>query len=183
MPASAARSGNPAKRATAAKKAPADRKPARVSSAAEWAAEDTEILEFPSGLSAEIERIELTTLVAEGLLGDSLSVIASQAVDKGQGMDENAIRDMANDPTKVEEALDAFDRVAVKCFVDPPVLFYKDDEGKVIPRPEREPGRVYSDRIQLNDKIFLFQVITGGSSDLQRFRDEFSESLAGLSAR
>jgi len=180
MPASTTtRSGNPAKRA-AAKKAPADRqKPLVVSN---WVDEDdTELLEFPSGKVAKIERVQLTTLIAEGLLGDSLSAIASQAVETGQGMDTEAIKKMGEDPTKVAEALDAFDRIAVKCFVTPEVLYYRDDDGKTIPKSERQPGALYSDKIDINDKVFLFQVISGGSRDLQRFRQQLAESVARVS--
>jgi hypothetical protein len=191
MPASP-RSGNPAKRATA-KKAPA-KKPMQVSN--DWGIEeDAELLTFPSGKTARIQRIPLPTLLAENLLGDSLSVLASQAVERGQGMNANQVREMAEDPKKIMDALDAFDKVATKCFVEPEIRYYKWQEGdldsdgnpvaselvgQVIQRSEREPGRVYSDRIELEDKIFLFQVISGGSTDLQRFRREFKQSVAGV---
>lgn len=181
MPASSTRSGNPAKRAPA-KRAPADRKPLQVSSASEWGSDDTETLEFPSGKVAQIERVPLTTLLAENLLGDSLSAIASRAVERGEGMDPDEIRDMSQDPAKIAEALDAFDKIAAKCFVDPPVLFYKDESGVVIPRQQRDPGTVYSDRLGLEDKVFLFQVISGGTSDLHRFREQYEQSVAGVSA-
>jgi hypothetical protein len=148
----------------------------------EWGSDDTELLEFPSGKVARIERVPLTTLLAENLLGDSLSAMASRAVDSAQGMDSEEIRAMAGDPDKVKEAFDAFDRIAVKCFIEPEVAYYKDDDGAVISRANRESGRLYSDRIDLNDKVFLFQVISGGSRDLQRFREQLGESVAGISA-
>lgn len=192
MPAST-RSGNPAKRAVA-KKAPATKKPLEVST--DWGGEETELLPFPSGKVARIQRIPLPTLLAENLLGDSLSVLASQAVERGQGMDASQIRDMSNDPQKIMDALDAFDKVAVKCFVEPNLTYYKWQEGdqdpsgnpiapelvgQVIQRADRQQGKVYSDRLAIEDKIFLFQVISGGSTDLQRFRGEFEQSMAGVS--
>jgi len=185
MPAST-RSGNPAKKAAAKRpadrQAPAQKAPPQISSAEEWGSDDTEILEFPSGKVARIERVPLTTLIAENLLGDSLSAIAAKAVDGAQGMDSDEIRDMAQDPAKVAEAFDAFDKITVKCFIEPEVLYYKGDDGTVIPRDQREAGRLYSDRIDLQDKVYLFQVISGGTSDLQRFREQLGESVAGVSA-
>lgn len=185
MPAST-RSGNPAKKAAA--KRPADRRPAappkptKASSVEEWGSDDTELLTFPSGKTALIERVPLTTLLAENMLGDSLSAIAARAVDNAQDMSQSDIKDMAADPAKVNEALDALDKIAVKCFIEPAVLYFKDDDGNVIPRGDRKPGTLYSDRIGHEDKIFLFQVISGGSRDLQRFREQLEESVAGISA-
>jgi len=176
MPAST-RSGNPAKRAAAKK--PADRQPLQVSSAADWNSDTHEVLQLPSGKVVKIERIPLTALLAENLLGDSLSVLASQAVEHGQGMDTSAIKEMGKDPEKIKEAFDAFDRVTARCVVEPKVVFYKDKPANPA---EVDPNVVYSDRIDINDKIFIFQVISGGSTDLQRFRVELPESVAGVSA-
>jgi hypothetical protein len=189
MPASPSRSGNPAKRATAKKTAAAPQ-PLQVST--DWGGSNLELLQFPSGKVARIKRVPLPTLLAENLLGDSLSVLASQAVERGQGMEASQIQAMSEDPKKIMEALDAFDKVAVKCFVDPKLTYYKWQEGTEIPGrakagdviddEDRDPDKIYSDQVDLEDKIFLFQVISGGSSDLQRFRVELEQSVAGVSA-
>ena len=180
MPASPG-SGNPAKRA-AAKKAPAKKAaaPLEVTPLDQWVVDDTELLRLPSDKVAKIRRIQLTTLLAEGLLGDSLSALASQAVERGQGMNPAQIQEMGKDPKKIMEAMDAFDRIAARCFVEPRVEYYKDSTGEPIPDEDRHPGVLYSDRLDLNDKIFLFQVISGGSRDLQRFRRELEQSVAGI---
>lgn len=178
MPAST-RSGNPAKRATAKK--PAAR-PAAPSSVADFKQGTAgEILELPSGKSAEIRRVPLTSLLADGLLGDSLGALAQRAVDAGEGMKPQDIKEMSQDPKKIMEALDVFDRIAVRCFVNPPVTYHKVNDEE-IPDDERDPEILYSDELDIQDKVYVFQVIAGGSSDLQRFRREFAESVAGISA-
>jgi hypothetical protein len=197
MPASTTRSGNPAKRA-AVKKAPADRKqPLVVSSVSDWGNDEGELLELPSNKVVRIERVALTSLLAENLLGDSISAMAVRAVEAGQGMSQDEIRSLGEDPAKVMEAMDAFDKIAARCIIEPicqyykvteelvseyPEMFTMSDVGKVIPKDKRVSGVLYSDKIDINDKVFLFQVISGGTTDLQRFRDELGESLAGLSA-
>lgn len=186
MPASA-RSGNPAKRAAAKKpsarqataKSAAPTTPSSVADFKKGTA--AEVLELPSGKSAQIRRIPLTSLLAEGLLGDSLGALAQRAVDAGEGMKPQDIKEMSQDPQKIMEALDIFDKIAAKCFVNPPVTYHKID-GKDIPEEERDPDILYSDELDIQDKVYVFQVIAGGSSDLQRFRIEFEKSVAGISA-
>ena len=179
MPASTtrSRSGNPAKKA-AAKKAAAPKKAAAKTAAAptpksQWKTNsEGELLELPSGKTALIKRIQLPTLIAENLLGDSISVLAQQAVDRGQGMNPAEIKQMSDDPKKIAEALDAFDKIAARCFMDPEVVYYKDAKGDLIPDGERDPEALYSDEIDIQDKIYLVQVVAGGTTDLQTFRKQ-----------
>jgi sulfur carrier protein ThiS len=183
MPAST-RSGNPAKRATTRKAAPraTAARPSGPSSVADFKrGVQGELIELPSGKSAEIRRVPLPQLLAEGLLGDSLAAYAQQAVDAGQGMKPDDLKEMAKDPNKIIEALDAYDRLAAKCFVKPQVIYCKVD-GVVIPEAQRDPEALYSDELDLEDKIFVFQVVAGGTTDLERFRKEFAASVAGVSA-
>jgi hypothetical protein len=183
MPAST-RSGNPAKRAPA-RKAPVKRAAARPvgpSSAADFKrGSQGELIELPSGNSAEIRRIPLPTLIAEGLLGDSISLYAQQAVEAGKGMESEDIQDLAKDPKKLQEAFAAYDKVAVRCFVTPKVLSPTDADGRIIPESERYPDALYADELDLEDKVFVFQVVAGGTADLERFREEFAQSVAGVS--
>jgi hypothetical protein len=182
MPASNSRSGNPAKKASARKAAP-KQQPTEVTPASEWKVNrEGELLQLPSGKTARIVRIQLPALIAENLLGDSISVLAQQAVDRGQGMNQDEIRKMSDDPKKIQEALDAFDKIAARCFAEPKVTYYKDAAGKLIADDDRDPDALYSDEIDIQDKIYLFQVVAGGTTDLQSFRKQFSESLAGISA-
>ena len=60
-------------------------------------------------------------------------------------------------------------------------MFPKSKIGQVIPDDLRLEDDLYSDEIDIGDKIYLFQVVAGGTTDLQTFRKQFSESMAGLS--
>lgn len=185
MPASPpTRSGNPAKRATVRKASP---KPSTLPPAASSISDfkkgsQGELVELPSGKFASIRRIQLTSLISEGLLGDSLAVLAQQAVDKGEGMDSAQIKAMGQDPEKISEALDAFDKIAARCFVEPRVTYYKDpNTGNTIPDEDRDPEKLYSDELDIQDKIFVFQVVSGGTTNLDAFRQQFEQLMAGIS--
>jgi hypothetical protein len=189
MPTSAARSGNPAKRAAA--------KPVSVSSASSFKKKlVAQPVTLPSGEVARIRRIELTTLLAEGLLGDEISVIAQKAIDSGKGVSPAQQKEMTEDPSKVGAMLDAFDRIVCRTWVEPTVIYYRavwnEDAGTwvmpdpntqtpVVPETERDEEQLFSDELSMDDKIFTFNYISGGSPDLAEFRKQFGESLAHLS--
>lgn len=51
-----------------------------------------------------------------------------------------------------------------------------------LPDADRVPGQVYTDMIDLIDRMFIFQFVVGGVSDLERFREEFGQTLGSLEA-
>jgi hypothetical protein len=171
MPTSGSKSGNPAKRAKA------------VSSAADFkkATRGAEI-ELPSGNVAVIARPGLPALIAEGLLGDTLSSIAQSAVNNGKGLPQQDMAKLADDPEKVAAMLDAFDKVTARCWKSPAVIYYKANAGSIIPEGDRDPHLLYSDEVGLEDKMFTFQFVSGGDADLERFREQLTQSVDGVSA-
>lgn len=50
--------------------------------------------------------------------------------------------------------------------------------GKV--HPDAEEGAVYTDEVDLEDKMFVFQYALGGTRDLERFRSEYGAGLGDL---
>jgi hypothetical protein len=45
---------------------------------------------------------------------------------------------------------------------------------------DRDPDQVYTDMVDPTDKVYIFQYVVGGVSDLQQFRQEFSQTLGNL---
>ena len=170
------KSGNPAKAALQASKA------------AEWkAASKPAPLELPSGHVALVKMPGLAKLLAEGLISDSLTPMAQKAIDsangkKAVGMSDAEMEEMARDPQKLSAAFDTFDKVLCYSVVEPKVHYYKDEDGVIIPEEDRDEDELYSDEVDLQDKIFVFTVVAGGSKDLEKFRSEFGESLDNLLA-
>ena len=57
-------------------------------------------------------------------------------------------------------------------------------EPKVHPAPEDEADRdddlLYPDDIEDMDKMFVFQWVSGGTTDLETFRQRYSSNMASL---
>ena len=125
------RSGNPAVRANVAP-----------TTASAWKKKrQGEMITLPSGNTVQIVRPELTSLLTENLLGDELTALALKAVKRGEGQADSSdvLKEAANDPESVAKILDAFDRVAVRCFRDPALLYYRDAQGAPIPEADPDP--------------------------------------------
>jgi hypothetical protein len=52
--------------------------------------------------------------------------------------------------------------------------------AKVIPQEGRNEEDLYSDEIDLQDKMFTFQYVSGGDADLERFRQQVSQSMDSI---
>ena len=134
------------------------------------------ILELPSGLVMRCQRVELQTFLLQGNVPNPLMEIISEALEKGQkaevskivGVDEGKI-----DLNMVNDMYETVNAVVQQVALEP----------KVHPKPASEDDRrddqLYVDELDDEDKMFLFQWATGGTSDLATFREE---ARAGLDA-
>jgi hypothetical protein len=52
--------------------------------------------------------------------------------------------------------------------------------GDAEPPEDRDPDFLYAAEIDYMDKVFIFQYAVGGSADLERFRQQFSELVASV---
>ena len=197
MATSSKRSGNPAKKATTAKK---------------WKRNKGEELPLPSGNVALVKRPGPAALLDKGILPDSLMPIVQQAIKSGKGLKPEDEAELMKDPEKILEALDAMDRLLPVVVVEPRVLYHKreiepaartmtpgeaygpvkwediPDQSRfahavVMGVPEAEAEDVlWSDEVDIEDKMFIFQYAVGGTRDLERFRSELGVGLGDLSA-
>jgi hypothetical protein len=168
-PAKKRASGNPAK---------------SVSTAKGWKRNKGEELELPSGNVALVKRPGPQALLSKGILPDTLMPIVQQAIKSGKGLRPEDTEAMMKDPEKIVEMLDAMDRLLVEVVVEPTVAYHKeliDDEWVDIPADERDEDTfVYTDDIDMDDKMFVFQYAVGGTRDLERFRHEHAAGLGNL---
>lgn len=163
-----------------------------VSTAKSWKkATSTMELEVPSGEVCMVKRPGLPQLLASGALPDVLTPIAQSAVDagqSGQSISEKELQEKMNalmqEEGGIESMLDSFSRIVSFCVVEPPVRFHKIeiDKGvwKEIPAEDRDPEFLYTDDIDLNDQVFIFQYVVGGSADLKQFRKQLGESVDSM---
>lgn len=170
-------SGNPAKKAAAKKQAAS----ASVSSISAFKEQKKgKPLELPSGLVVKARRVELQTFIMKGDVPNPLMSIVGEALEKGQkadiasmvGVDEGKIDlDMVNDMYEMVNA------VVCQCIVEPQVHPVPEDED------DRDDDLLYVDEVDDEDKMFIFQWSSGGTSDLATFREEARAGLASVAKK
>lgn len=167
-------SGNPAKKAAPrpAKKVSAPSSVSAFKKRAKGAP-----LELPSGFVVIARRVELQTFILQGNVPNPLMEVVSEALEKGKkadipsmvGVDEGKM-----DLDMIQDMYDMVNKVVIACLVEPKVHDLPENEA------DRDDDLLYVDEIDELDKMFIFQWSTGGTSDLDRFRDEARADMAAL---
>ena len=169
------KSGNPARRSQ------------RTTSASRWNDTITHEVALPSGNVCLVKRPGLPELLAANIFTDDTIDLITRGIANAQlRMEGKPVLEEESDveinsPDKIAKMFEMFDKTLVYAVVEPRVAYHKDDEGKLIPMKDRDPDVVYTDRVLEEDKIFIFQYVSGGSSDLSRFRETIGDALADLS--
>lgn len=181
MPSTAKRSGNPAKRAAVA---PGPTKPDTKpvygkkvwgnTAAEEW----TTDLEVPSGEICKVRRPGVEGLMQAGVLHDIDSLtglVNSKHLNRVSGQPEIDVESLLKDQTNMENLLHVCNRVVCYVVVEPEVRMAPNDPTS------RESGEhVYTDQIDIEDKMFILNFAVGGSNDVARFRRESEMATRGM---
>lgn len=166
----------------------------KVTSAKGWKKNKGEELELPSGNVALVKRPGMLEFIKKGLVPDTLMPTVDEAVRKGKGLPPAQTTELLKDPTKIAAMEEMTDRVVCAVVVEPHVTFFKyteeqEAEGEIpegfnvgdeIPEAHRDEELLYSDDVDLEDKMFIFQYAVGGTRDLERFRRESGLGMGGL---
>jgi hypothetical protein len=147
----------------------------QVTSAQAWkkAASEGTPLTVPSGNTCLVRLPGMEVFVRKGLIPNSLMPIVQEAMAKGRAPQNMNVE--AN-PKMLEEMMDLMDAVTVYCVLEPKVASTPAD-GQA-----RDENILYVDEVDFNDKLFIFQVAVGGTSDLEKFREGLGEHLENLPA-
>jgi hypothetical protein len=106
------------------------------------------------------------------------SAVCEAVVDPPVRMNPSCIAPLPSDAAKLCEAPQADSIHSDSKLKD----HHKFIEGDAIPEDDRDPMFLYCAEVDFTDKTFIFQYAVGGSADLERFREEYSELVAGISA-
>lgn len=186
------RSGNPAKKAaaktaaakkTAAKKASSPRAAkavtaTRASSVKEAKARSLGVLlPMPSGLVFRVRRVDLQTFIAGGNIPNPLMTIVNEALEKGSAADIEKMIGVDGgqvDAEMVNEMFESVKRVVTESVTEPKIHPVPEDSD------ERDDDLFYIDEVDEEDMMFIFQYATGGTDDVESFREEAAASLASV---
>ena len=115
-------------------------------------------------------------MVAAGMVPNSLMTIVQSAVGEHKKLEAEDLvtKDGGLDNQMVLDMVEFTDQLTMRCLAEP----------KAHPVPENEDDRdddlLYVDEIDEEDKMFIFQWATGGTTDVERFRQEYSTKLDAL---
>ena len=172
-------------------------------SAEAWAGkivvEGTDVL-LPSGNVARIKQISPQAFLSSGLIPDPLTTIIQKAINTKQGLPPKAVKELTDDPVKLNAAMELFDRVTVHVVIAPSLQMpptcstcgayynvdnrHKDATSDKYHRYEespRTPGVLYIDQVQLDDKMYIFNWCLGSVRDLTDFREQLSSGVESVS--
>lgn len=139
-----------------------------------------EDVRVPSGQLCLVRRPGLQGLMQAGVLRniDSLSALVSdkhlKKTAKGKKSDQVNVESIMKDTKALNDILHTVDKVVCHCVVKPEVHPTPNDVTT------RKPGVVYADMIDINDKMYLFNFVVGGTRDLETFRSGLGEHVGSL---
>lgn len=184
------KSGNPAKAAQEAEAL-------RISQVGDFKKRIGGIIELPSGLTVKARNPGgLRAFLNTGLIPNSLMGIIQKGLDKGsgKGIAAEIVKDGKIDSEMLTDMMQMMDGIACKVIVEPriyPTLTENDllewndnhlDDQKESVEELRQDDRLYADELPDDDKMFLFQWISGGTRDLETFRQQHAAGVDALSA-
>lgn len=166
-----------------------------VTSAEEWLADTTTAevgvptkLQVPSGKVCLAINKGMMSFVGSGKIPNPLMEIVMGAVNEGKGLPTQGLKDLVTGDKAADMLagmVEMVDAITVECVlqpvvhpVPPPVPSAADPE--VMVPGERKPGLLYVDVVDLDDKMFLFNWVVGGTRDIQRFREQSAAAMAAL---
>lgn len=169
-------------------------------SAAAWTKSSAvETLRLPSGNVCRVKRVGPEAFMSQGIMPDMLAPIVQKSINNKKGLPPQKIEQMATDPKMLGQISEMCDRVTVYAVVEPRVVMppncqvcgelntvatesvHGDGEGKhEFQEGPRDPALLYVDTVDLEDKMFIMNFCVGGTRDLERFREQQREVVAGV---
>lgn len=142
-------------------------------------------VQVPSGNTCLMRKVGLQVFVSQGMIPNSLMPIVQAAITKGQPPSQKDLEKLPSE-TLMNDMIDLIDKVTLFCVMEPRVHSVPiDDNRQIIPigDPRRHSDVLYVDEVDLEDKMFIFNVAVGGTTDLERFRQESSAHVEAVPGR
>lgn len=164
-------------------------KVADITTAREWktkARQGTD-LPVPSGNVALVRNPGMRQFLETGVIPNELMDIVEKALKRGEAPDFAKVAQ--DDPKKTKAVLDMIDNVVRTTVIQPvvwPVPSAEECEKNLQEYPDscdergRLEDRLYVDEVDFEDRLYIFQWVSGGTRDLEQFRSELRATLADL---
>lgn len=135
-------------------------------------------LVLPSSETCLVIRPGVQGLIKAGILDnlDTLTgLVQTELIDsKDPRIKQQAVNALASRPGDLLKAMSLVDRVVCHVVKAPEVEMPPESDS------ERDPETLYADDVDLDDKMFIFQFVVGGTRDIEQFRKQSEELLGGI---
>jgi len=147
--------------------------PKKTSSAADFKKKNRgRDVELPSGQVVKLSHKSLQSFIISGQIPNSLlSVINSISVARQGGTEEEVMHDLLENPEQLKSMFDIVDTVVMVLMIEPKCHPIPDDED------DRDDDLLYIDELEDADKMYIFTIATGGTTDLESFRGELAAGV------
>lgn len=135
-------------------------------------------VQLPSGFTVLARRVDVRVMLKTGRIPNSLRPILDRAMQGQETPTEDLTKGVLEDPAKLDEMFGFIDQMWIDCVIEPPTApnprpAETDAAGNIIKEAEfDDPNIVYPKDVSDGDKMFMMNWAMGGSSDLERFREE-----------
>jgi len=138
-----------------------------------------EDLQVPSGQMCLARRPGVQGLIEAGVLRDidTLSSIVDQKHIKrveGRADPEVDVQSLIKDEASLLSILDVVDKVLCYVVVEPEILAVPAEMD------DREDGVIYTDMVDIEDKMYIFNFAVGGTRSLETFRQQRDELMGSV---
>lgn len=162
-------------------------------------------LKLPSGNVARVRQISPVAFLDSDMIPDPLTKVIRESINEKSGMPPKKMKEISDDPKMLSSTLELFDRVLAHVVVMPDIQMPPACDVALKGKPcgqyanqpvhesptksghhayhegEREPGVLYADMVDMQDKMFIFNWALGGVMKLDKFREEFDSTVESLS--
>lgn len=139
-------------------------------------------LSVPSGNVALVKPVGMQFFLSEGLVPNSLMPIVLDALNTGKPPDMAS--DVFKDTDKIKDIIKMVDDICVFCVLEPKLTPAPTKaDGQKDPTAERDPDLLYVDEVDLEDKMFIFQYVVGGTKNVESFRKQLESGMESLQSR
>jgi hypothetical protein len=154
------------------------------------------VTELPSGLIVKVRNPGgLRAFMATGTIPNSLMAIIQKGLDTGKApAADELVKGGKIDPQLMEDMVTLLDHIAVSTIVEPKIYprltevdlakWNKEHPDNQLEDIEdlRSDEQLYADELPDDDKQFLFQWVSGGTRDLEEFRNKLANNVGAVAA-
>lgn len=157
----------------------------------EWKKAAT-VLTLPSGNSIRVKNPGITELAHLGIIPNNLMAVIMDSVQKGAEPDADQLMENVEVTDMLDMMSNAICVIAVEPEIHPVPVWTEEDQAQELCKLEQvgKPAEqkkdletLYIDEVDEEDKMFLWQWATGGTDDVEQFRQESGNMLASLSGQ